>query len=311
MVQAQLSAKAGTRGRPLVVGSPDDLARSLSESARTSLARIWDELPPDVLRCTEGMALGEQRKYVSWQINPEQIKAKQLEVSQITDVQFGHVSCRMDRMLEYRDWILAKPNRYMLWTGDMIDAWAAWSPGRPFEQLFDPLSQVVRFAEAWAPARHRVLGFVGGNHERRAIPGFGDLGSMLAMVLKLPYSAGRQLIDLYYGDHQPFQITLWHGRGGARTKGTVAQTLDRFMQQGDSQLYLMGHLHQPLIMPAWKEVRDTRQREVRLKKCVGAVGSSFLRTWGTYGEVAGYHANDVLMPRAILEPNGKWEVTLK
>ena len=312
MVQKKQTKARTHRKHPMVTETGlDRLQSRLSVSTQHTLGEIWRSMPADILRCKEGMAFGEERKYLAWEI-PETVgEAGPVEITQITDVQFGHRSCRYDRMLEYRDWVLSVPNRFMVWTGDMIDAWAAWSPGRPFEQLFDPLSQIVRFAEAWAPARHRVLGYVGGNHERRAILGFGDLGTLLAMVLKLPYSSGRQIIDIYYGRHNPFKLSLWHGRGGARTKGTVAQTLDRFMHQGDSQIYLMGHLHQPLILPGWKEVRDEKTRTIVLKKCIGAVGSSFLSTWGAYGEVAGYNATDVLMPRIVLEANGHWEMTLK
>jgi len=255
------------------------------------------------------MQYGEQTKYLSWEFSPK--KHDHLELLQITDMQFGSMSCKYDRVIEYRDWVLAEPNRYMLWTGDNIDAGTRVSKGSPFEQHGEPQTQVLKFAEVWAPARHRILGYVGGNHERRGLDTFGDLGTLIATLLKIPYSDGRQQLDIYYGKHVPFKISLWHGVGGARTKGTVAQILDRFMAKGDSQLYLMGHVHQPLILPHWKEVRDEKSRTLKLVKSIGAVGSSFLETWGSYGEVAGYGSSDVLMANTILEPNGKWEVRLR
>ena len=264
-------------------------------------------LPANEHLCTTGMVMGGQSKYVSWTL-PDTLQ--DVYLIQITDVQFGHVMCKYKRVIEFRDWVLSEPNRFMIWTGDMIDAWAAWSPGRPFEQIADPQTQVFKCCEVWAPARHRVLGYVGGNHERRAIPGFGDLGILLATLLKIPYSDGKQHIDITYGKHRPFKITQWHGRGGARTKGTVAQTLHRFASEGDSQYYLMGHLHQPLIMPIWKETRGANQKVV-MRKCVAALGSSFMEYYGTYAEAAGYSAHDVLMPCAVLEPSGRWSVQLR
>lgn len=287
-----------------VVTPPTDILAPLGPVEKF-LERV--PLPPDEYVCRGGMVMGEQSKYLSWDF-PDTLP--QITIIQITDVQFGHVCCKYSRVIEFRDWVLADPTRFMIWTGDMIDAWAAWSPGRPYENIADPQTQVFKFCEAWAPARHRVLGYVGGNHERRAIPGFGDLGVLLAMLLKIPYSNGKQHIDVHFGKHTPFKITQWHGRGGARTKGTVAQTLHRFASEGDSQLYLMGHLHQPLIMPFWKERRGPNQRVV-LQKCVAALGSSFLEHYGTYGEVAGYSGHDVLMPCTVLEPDGKWVVLLR
>lgn len=283
-------------------------ARDLTTKTQDFLGRLTDSMPPNILIPQTGMHYGEQSKYVAYEV-PDSFD--EIELLQITDVQFGHRECKYKRVVEYRDWVLAKDNRFMLWCGDNVDAWAMWSPGTPWDQLFDPMSQVMRFVEVWAPARHRILGYVGGNHERRAIPGFGDLGTLIASLLRVPYSNGRQMIDPYYGEHDPFKITLWHGAGGARTKGTVAQILDRFMQHGDSQLYLMGHVHQALVMPTWKEVRQPRSRKLKLMKSMGAVGTSFLETWGTYGEVAGYSSSDVMMARAILERNGKWGLSLK
>lgn len=279
---------------------------AILDPTQSVLQKIEEMLAPDEHRMLTGMNYGQETKYVEWHI-PEELG--EIELLQITDVQFGHVECKYDRVVEYRDWVLSKPNRFMLWTGDMVDAWALWSPGRAFEQIGDPQSQVFKFCEVWAPARHRILGSVGGNHERRAIPGFGDLGILIASLLRIPYSGGRQLVDIHFGKHKPFKISLWHGVGGARTKGTVAQTLQRFAQKGDSQLYLMGHLHQPMIIPFWKEQRQ--ERSVTLQKSFGAVGSSFLNTWGTYGEISGFDASDVMMAKATLEANGKWAVVLR
>lgn len=282
---------------------------ALIETTVAYMDRLAVQMRPTEHRMTSGMVYGQQIKYVRWEFSPR--KFDQIELLQMTDMQFGHVDCKYERVIEYRDWVLAEPNRFMLWTGDNTDAWAMWSPGRPFDQIADPQGQVFKFCETWAPARHRILGYVGGNHERRAIPGFGDLGLLIATLLKIPYSNGRQMIDVAYGKHDPFTIALWHGTGGARTKGAVAQVLDRFLGRENAQLCLMGHLHQPMILPAWREVRDHARQRLVLQKRFGAISSSFLETWNTYGEIAGFSAHDVLMARAVLDPDGHWEVTLR
>ena len=143
-----------------------------------------------------------------------------------------------------------------------------------------------------------------------ASPRSGDLGITIAALLRVPYSKGNiQLIDITFGQHKPFQISQWHGSGGARTAGTVAQVLMRFASEGDSQLYLMGHLHRPMIIPFWKQRRG--KHGIRAVKTIAALGSSFLETIGSYAEVAGYSMSDVLMPRCVLGKDGSWELTLK
>jgi hypothetical protein len=264
-------------------------------------------LADDVFQHQTVFQVQDQSKQVAWFFTDAPFE--QLELIQVTDMQWGNLACMTDRVVEYRDWVLSEPNRFMIWTGDNIDAAHMMSKGTPWDNTGDPQSQVFEFCRLWAPARHRILGYVGGNHERRTIQTFGDLGKLIAATLSVPYSNGKQLIDVYFGNHQPFKISQWHGIGGARTYGAVAQNLYRFASDGDSQVYLMGHHHKAIVLPFWKERRG-RERPVDLKT-VAAAGSSFLDTWGSYGEVSGFSPSDVLMPRIVLERDGSWEVTLK
>jgi hypothetical protein len=265
------------------------------------------KFPENVIRSATKMLVQGETKYISWDFRDEPYNT--LELIQITDMQWGHVCCKTDRVIEYRDWVLSRPNRYMIWTGDNVDSAHMQSKGTTWENTGDPQHQLYEFIKVWAPARHRILGYVGGNHERRTLTTFGDLGILIAALLRVPYSKGRQLIDIHFGKHQPFQISQWHGAGGARTKGTVAQTLYRFASDGDSQLYLMGHLHQCMLIPFFKERRGVNG--VKAVKTIAACGSSFVETWGSYGEVAGYGPSDVLMPSCTLEKNGGWEVRVR
>jgi hypothetical protein len=78
-----------------------------------------------------------------------------------------------------------------------------------------------------------------------------------------------------------------------------------------SQLYLVGHLHDCFILPTIVWERIPGRNNVKMQKAVGAMSSSFLNFWGTYAEVSGMSANDVLMVRTILEPNGHFEATIR
>ena len=266
-------------------------------------------LSDDIVQVSTGMRYDQQVKYVSY--NMDKFGFDSVELLQITDVQFGHRMCNVERMLEYRDWVLDKPNRFMIWTGDMIDAWRIGSPGAPLENILEPQGQVFKFVEHWAPARHRILGYIGGNHERRGLTGFGDLGILIATLLKIPYSNGQQFIDVKFGKHDRFKIATWHGVGGARTIGAKAMMIDRFMQKGDSQLYLVGHLHTCLVIPGVRMIRNEKHNRVDFQKIVGAMSSSFLQYFGAYAEVAGLTASDLMMAMATLYRDGKWQVSIR
>lgn len=287
--------------------------QQMAEPIQDLVAKL--KLPENAFPATTRQLTFGETKWIEWDFSDA--KFNTLEIIQITDVQYGHICCKTERVKEYRDWVLSKPNRYMVWSGDNIDSAHMQSKGTTWENTGSPQQQLFEFCKLWAPARHRILGYVGGNHERRCLTTFGDLGITIAALLRIPYSRGKQLIDITFGEHRhhgrkglhPFRISQWHGAGGARTKGTVAQVLSRFASDGDSQLYLMGHLHQAMVIPMFKERRG--ERGIRAVKCIAAMGSSFLDLWGSYGEVSGYGPGDVIMPLTVLDKDGSWEVRLK
>jgi len=258
---------------------------------------------------TQSMVIDGQARRLTWDFSSIDIET--LEILQMTDIQFGHKACDVETLNKYLAWILSQENRYIPFGGDMVDAGHVQSNGSPFEQVGDPQEELWRFCELFAPIRHRVLGYVGGNHERRAIPTFGDIGKSIATILELPYSPGKQHIDIIFGDHKPFKISMWHGGGSGQTKGSIANGLVKFMNQAYSQLYLLGHLHQAMVVQESREVRGKNGKMVQ-QKIVGARGSSFLKHYGTYAEVVmGANPQTIQMPRAVLERNGHWELTLR
>jgi hypothetical protein len=264
------------------------------------------KLPQDVLNLELSMPFGDENKYITIHV-PE--KFKTFELLHITDVQFGHKVCNVSKFEEYRDWVLSKPNRFVLFGGDMIDAATLISVGSPHDNTGEPQDQIYQFCKMAAPFRHRVIGYVSGNHERRGIKTFGDLGKLIATFLRIPYSSGKQFIDIHYGQHKPFKIAMHHGVGAAGTKGARLNMLERFMKQGNAHLYLVGHLHDVLMTSSVRERQEKGQ--IIEEEYAGVMSSSFLRNFGTYAEVAMLPGNTVKMWRAILEPNGHWELTAK
>src|ERR1700675_277823 len=98
-------------------------------STMDALRQLAESLPEYECTPTTGMAYGEQVKYVSWTFDPA--KFDTLEVLHVTDIQYGHVECRIHRVIEYRDWILKQPKRFVLFGGDLVAASTGLSPGSP------------------------------------------------------------------------------------------------------------------------------------------------------------------------------------
>jgi len=235
----------------------------------------------------------------------------QIELMHLTDLQYGSKQFMREKFIKYRDWILASPNRFVVLGGDLIDAATPLSIASPHDNDGEPIDQVEGLVNLMEPlaSRGRLLGYVGGNHERRTIKTFGDCGRYIARELKVPYSRGVQHIDIRFGGHQPFKVSLWHGSGNAKTKGAKAQMLHRFMGQGDSDVYMLGHVHDAVVLFDWRQRRGYGR--IQLQKVAGIISSSFVGYWNSYAETFALSPSDTMMALVVLEKDGKWLVSLK
>ena len=291
------------------------MAESAYRARRTDWSAIdaaRESLVAPRLRVLQSEA--DQVKLVSYDFNdPKRFPAKNasVELIHITDMQVGAKNFMRKKFLKYREWILSAPNRFVLLGGDIVDAATILSIGSPYDNTGEPIDQVDEAVDILEPlaSAGRILAYVGGNHERRTTKTFGDCGRLIARALKTPYSGGVQLIDIHFGKHAPFKVSLWHGGGASRTKGAKAQMLHRFMTQGDSHLYLVGHLHDSIVIPDWRQQRLAGQ--IALTKIMGIMSSSFLSYWNSYAETYAMVPSDTMMARAILYRDGKWEATLR
>lgn len=282
--------------------------KALIPATQKYLDNLFNNAPPDVLDLRSTMQFGDGCRFVTTHIDPKDFP-NGIEILHITDVQYGAKECNVPRLKEYIKWILSEPNRFVFFGGDMVDAATVLSVASPYDNTMRPQQQVYRFCELVMPLRHRVLGYVGGNHERRSEKTYGDLGSVIASLLKIPYSPGKQFVDIHYGNHKPFKVSLWHGGTGSRTKGAKMQMLHRFMCQGEAQCYFVGHLHDGMMTFDWRERRKAGR--IELEKFAGVMSSSFLDHYGSYAEVAGMAPTGTMMWRLILEPTGHWELTAR
>jgi len=256
----------------------------------------------------------DEIKYVSYDFEDRKRFPRppsQIELTHLTDLQYGARNFKTDTFHRYRDWILSSPNRFCVLGGDIIDAATVLSIASPYENTKEPRLQVKGVVKLLEPlaSKGRILGYVGGNHERRTCKTYGDSGAQIAEDLQIPYSRGVQLIDLCFGSSAPLKVSLWHGTGGARTKGAKAQMLHRFMSQADSDVYMVGHLHDSLVLFDWRQRRAGRK--ITLQKIAGLMSSSFLDYWNSYAEVSAMSPSGTMMGRVILYRDGKWEITLK
>jgi len=144
-------------------------------------------------RVAVNQAEDDEVKFVEYDFNdrkrfPDQ--PSQIEISHLTDLQYGNKHFQAKRFLQYRDWILSQKNRFVVLGGDLVDAAAILSVTSPYENTGEPIEQVDGVVDRLQPLADagRLLGYVGGNHERRTLASFGDCGRVIARALRVPYS---------------------------------------------------------------------------------------------------------------------------
>ena len=265
-----------------------------------------------------GMLIDGQYKFLTHEF-PDSFAKKfdELEIIFISDVQYGHNHCRVDKLIEYRDWILEKPNRFTIFGGDLVDGWRVGSPGQGYDNWCKPSSQVFQFCELMAPLKHRVLAFVGGNHERRGQAGGVDLGRIISFVLEIPYSEGAQMVSLLYGKHRrgegpthPFRLYTWHGSGAAGSPGGRINMTLKALPNDEAQVSLSGHIHNAHVYPVWRSRRDESGQKMWHEKCYVVSASHFLNFYGTYAEVAGCTYSGLMMPVVHVRADGRYRVEI-
>ena len=209
------------------------------------------------------------------------------------DEQLGHSTCDEARVIKDIDWVEQNPQCLVFLLGDAIDSATKTSPGSLRENTMPPLRQGESYIDLHKRIANRIIGYVGGNHERRIDKALDEAGGGVRLIARglssdnhrIPYSGGLLMIDVYWRGHL-WTFTLFHGAGAAVTPGSKIQRMQRNMLLTDSMITLSGHLHE--------EAKTSRRYEkrmpdgsIKIVKHVSLQCGTYLKYVGSYGEVAG------------------------
>ena len=197
--------------------------------------------------------------------------------------------------------IYEDPNCYAVIVGDLMDNGLKNSVTNIYEATCSPRQQKEWLINELRPIASKLLGAVGGNHERRSSKE-ADLDPLYDVMLAI----GRE--EIYrqsicfmevrfvredndkHREHFAFAIT--HGSGGGQYIGSSANRVQSFGLAIDGiDCIITGHTHKPVTFPVSKLVFDGGSKTVKQRQFTVVVASSFL----DYG---GYPVNKLLPPTA-------------
>ena len=242
----------------------------------------------------------------------------QLEIHLFADEHIGDEYCDMDNLYKRIDHVKNTPNAYCILNGDILDNATRTSIGDVYAQEFNPMEQLKRANEIFAPIKDKIICITHGNHEARTYRKEGiNLSYLIASQLGIPdrYTPTSALLFIRFGKLKRgmkesngsgnvrklcYTIYTLHGSGGGRKEGAKAIRLADMSSIIDADIYIHSHTHLPMIM------KQGYHRIDRANSTVAHVDKLFVNTaanlnYGGYGEAGEFKPSSKDTPVIYLD----------
>lgn len=217
-------------------------------------------------------------------------RVDRLKIIPIGDPHVGHDQFNREAFLELRDYIRDNDDVYCFFGGDMVELASKHSVGSGMYEQDKPKNQINDFIEMVAPISHKVLWYIGGNHDsERSMREIGiDAAQFIADKLGIPYFNEPVYVDIFWGNRL-FTVFDQHGSSGSVTiGGKINKAMDPLKWQEFTNFVIMHHVHDKMSKVVERVVRDRENFTLVMKKQYVVVCGSFLQYFGTYGARKGY-----------------------
>ena len=223
---------------------------------------------------------------------PRELSSIELHV--FADEHIGDEHSDVKRVMERIEYVKNTPNAYCILNGDIIDNATKTSIGDTYTQVFNPMEQLAKAVELFAPIKDKILCITHGNHENRTYKKEGiNLSRLIANQLGLEdrYTPTSAVLFIRVGTggshnhNRPVCYTIYvtHGSGGGRKEGAKAIRLADMASIIDTDIYIHSHTHLPMIMKQAFHRIDTTNNSIALVTKL-FVNTAANLTYGGYGE---------------------------
>ena len=219
------------------------------------------------------------------------LDGRQIKVWAVADVHIGAKECDLDGFRAFLSKIAQDADSYLAICGDVLNN-GIKSSCSDYEAI-PPSTQVDIAVDMLSPIADRILGCVGGNHERRTNKAC-DLDPMFMVMTLL----GKP--ELYRPNLAFIRVILQHGKTRNRyalmlTHGKTANKKRHFAYAVDGvDAIVTGHTHDGIVEKPAKIVFN-ESNKVSIKPLVSLTATS----WLSYG---GYGAAGLFLPKATSDP---------
>ncbi len=255
----------------------------------------------------------------------------------VADIHLGNSACSKKRLAEDLERIKDDPHSFWIGGGDFADyisptdkRWAAGSIDKDLISVKD-LGRLghhmyEQVGEMFAPIKHKCLGLAKGNHETKYMTSKeqSDLHGWLCTSLGVPDLGYSALLDLCFqrdkahrvprlfaghgkiGAVETFRVAIHHGYGSSVTPGGKLNTLIKFMNNVEADIYFMGHVHDQKGQRLVRVAADAPCTKLITRESIGIITGSYLKTYAegatSYGEEKGYSPTPLGAARVTIRP---------
>lgn len=219
-----------------------------------------------------------------------------IEVYAVSDLHWEDPQTNEKLFYEFIDYILEQPYRYVVLNGDLLNMALTMSVSDTYGEKYAPEDAVIRLAKVLEPLKERILAIGTGNHEDRVYKHTGlDVTRYLVKELAFPvdrYSPNSFMLFISFGrsessrkqkiKHNVYSMFFHHGVGGGRTKGAKANMVVRMSDIAIADIYVVGHVHDPLITPSAIFMPNYQSSTMSLHKMYYMISNA----WQNYGGYA-------------------------
>lgn len=224
-----------------------------------------------------------------------------IELHTFADEHIGDEHCDIKRLIERIEYVKNTPHAYCILNGDLMDNATKTSIGDTYTQTFNPMEQLARAVELFAPIKDKILCITHGNHENRTYKKEGiNLSCLIAEQLGLAdkYTPTSAVLFIRMGENANgkkeskgsgklrqicYTLYVLHGSGGGRKEGAKAIRLADMASIIDCDIYIHSHTHLPMIMKQGFHRIDPRNNMVAFVTKL-FVNTAANLTYGGYGE---------------------------
>ena len=181
------------------------------------------------------------------------------EIHTFADLHIGDKFCDKELIRQRIDCVKRNPSAYCILNGDVMNNATKTSVSDSYAEEIPPMEQLDRFVDLFDQIKDRILMVTQGNHENRTYKNDGvDLTAVASKELGIldRYAKTGGVLFLKIGEHKchsrptpiVYSFYVTHGSGGGRKEGAKAIRLADMASIIDTDIYVHGHTHLPMVM---------------------------------------------------------------